>query len=278
MILGISSFSYGWNVGVSEQLPETRLDSVGLLKRAVELDVRLVQFGDNLPLHSMEEAQLDTIASLSADKGLAIEIGARGLLPDHIIRYLTLAERFGSTTLRVVVDRHDFKPTPNEVVSILQELVPELATKNVVLAIENHDRFPSKVLADIIKRVGSDCVGICLDTANSLGAGEGIETVVDTLGPFTVNLHIKDFYISRLSHQMGFTVEGRPAGQGMLDIPWLLDKLRLFRRDPNAIVELWTPPETRLVDTMAKEMQWVRESVHYMRPLVVAYQERFIRY
>ncbi len=111
-------------------------------------------------------------------------------------------------------------------------------------------------------------VGICLDTVNSFGALEGPQVVVDTLGPLTVNLHVKDFTIFRASHMMGFTVEGRPAGQGKLDIPWLLGELKRHGRECNAILELWTPPESSLDETIRKEQQWAEESVTYLRKLI----------
>jgi 3-oxoisoapionate decarboxylase len=52
-----------------------------------------------------------------------------------------------------------------------------------------------------------------------------------------VNLHVKDFTIRRHQHMLGFEVEGTPAGQGMLNIPWLLGRLRDFGCNPNAILE-----------------------------------------
>ena len=48
------------------------------------------------------------------------------------------------------------------------------------------------------------------------------EEVTRALAPHTLNLHLKDFTVRRVSHMMGFVVEGTPAGQGMLDVPWLL--------------------------------------------------------
>jgi hypothetical protein len=67
---------------------------------------------------------------------------------------------------------------------------------------------------------------------------------------------------------MGFTVEGRPAGKGHLNVPWLLRRLCLFSVDPNAILELWTPPEETLDATIAKEAAWARESVSFLRTLI----------
>ena len=54
----------------------------------------------------------------------------------------------------------------------------------------------------------------------------------------------------------------------MLDIPRLLDKLRSHDRDPNAILELWTSPEEKLEDTIAKELEWAADSVKYLRQLI----------
>ena len=78
------------------------------------------------------------------------------------------------------------------------------------------------LLADIVTSIDSPNVGICLDTVNSFGSLEGPAVVVEALGPYVVNLHVKDFSIRRHDHNMGFTLTGTPAGQGQLDLPWLL--------------------------------------------------------
>ena len=81
-----------------------------------------------------------------------------------------------------------------------------------------------------LERVVRPRFGVCLDTVNSFGALEGPAVVVEALAPLAVNLHVKDFVVTRHSSQMGFTVEGRPAGQGSLDVPWLFRELsRLLR-------------------------------------------------
>ena len=62
-------------------------------------------------------------------------------------------------------------------------------------------------------------------------------------------------------------IEGRPAGQGFLDVPRLLKHLESFPRCQTAVLELWTPPEPRLEDTIAKEAAWARESLEFLKPL-----------
>ena len=146
--------------------------------------------------------------------------------------------------------------------------MPEFRAAGVQLAIENHDRFPASVLAQLVEHLGPDQAGICLDTVNSFGALEGPEVVVDTLAPYTLNLHVKDFTIVRADSLMGFVINGCPAGTGRLNVPWLLDRLAAAGRDVNAIVELWTPFGPNLEATIAREREWADESVRRLRQFI----------
>lgn len=264
MKLGISSYTYGWAVGVAGHPPACPLDENGLLDKAREHGVGLLQIGDNLPLHTFDMARLDQLAARAAQEGVELEVGARRLTVERVAGYVAITRRLGAKLLRFVIDDRDYHPRPSEVSALWPEIVPLLG--EVTLGIENHDRFPVWTLRRIVEAAGVANVGVCLDTANSLGAGEGLAQVVATLAPVTVNLHIKDFHVERLSHLMGFTVTGRPAGQGMVELEWLLQELEPFNRCQSAILELWTPPEPALADTIAKESLWAAQSLHYLRP------------
>jgi 3-oxoisoapionate decarboxylase len=269
MKLGISSYSYGWAVGVAGHEPVSPMTPLDLVARAADLGVHVLQIGDNLPLDQLSEAELSKLKRRTEQAGIQVELGARGIAPEHLRRYLALAGRFGSNILRVVIDTAVHRPSEDEVVELLRPVMPEFEGARVRLAIENHDRFAARSLALLMERIGSPAIGVCLDTANSLGAQEGIGYVAEVLAPWVVNLHVKDFSIRRLDHLMGFLVEGRPAGEGDLDVPWLLEFVRnRVPRDINVILELWPPPEERVEDTLAKEDAWVQSSVRYLRGLI----------
>jgi 3-oxoisoapionate decarboxylase len=269
MQLGISSWTYTWAIGVPGQLPPEPLGARGLLDRAARLGVRRVQIADNLPLDALPAAELEGLERQARKTGIQVEVGTRGIAPAHLRSYLALAQRFGSPILRIVVDKGAHHPEPQEIVETLRPLMPEFDRAGVTLAIENHDRFRAATLADIVRRIDSPRVGICLDTVNSFGALEGPDVVVRELGPLTVNLHVKEFVVTRASHMMGFAIEGRPAGQGMLNVPWLLAELAAMGRDPTgAIIELWTPPEPTLAASIEKEHRWAVQSVEYLRRLI----------
>ena len=270
MKLGIGSYAYAWAIGgITGQRPAKPMDAMTFLRRAAALDVHLVQIADNLPLHTLSDPALDALLKEAGRLGVAIEVGTRGIQHDTLCTYLRIAGRAGSRILRTVIDTADDHPPLAEVVERLRAVMPPFERAGVTLALENHDRFKARELVEILRRVDSANLGVCLDTVNSFGALEGPEVVVETLGPYVVNLHLKDFSIRRADFAMGFVVEGTPAGQGRLNVPRLLDRLRgLSREDFNVILELWPAPEADIEATVRKEDAWAVASVAYLRALI----------
>jgi sugar phosphate isomerase/epimerase len=239
-----------------------------LVDRARALDVGVVQFGDNLPLDRLPAHELRSFATYAFDQGITVELGIRGIAPDHVRRYLRLAEHLQVSILRVVTATAEYQPGAEEIIAAMNAILPDLSSASVCLALENHDCFASRTLAGIVEQLGSQSVGICLDTANSLGALEGPDVVARTLAPWTVNLHVKDVIVRRLDHGLGFIVEGCPAGQGQIDLPGLLALLRRHKRDPNVILEQWTPPGEKVTETIAREKAWAETGIGYLRTLL----------
>ncbi|HWA87882.1 MAG TPA: sugar phosphate isomerase/epimerase family protein [Opitutus sp.] len=270
MKLGIGSYTYVWAVGVAGCPPPAEpLSALALVSKAAEVRVPVVQIADNLPLHRLTGGERTALRDRAATLGVELEAGTAGIEPENLRRYLAIARELGARILRTVIDAGADRPSPGEAVARLAPLVPEFERAGVTLAIENHDRFKAATLRDIVKALGSANVGVCLDTANSLGCLEGPEHVVETLGPQVVNLHVKDVRVFRPPHHKGFVVEGAPAGAGQLDLPRLLARLREFGVDPSAIVELWPPPEDDVAQAVKKEELWARQSLDYLRPLLV---------
>lgn len=267
MRVALSSFTYTWEVGVPGFMPARPLGVFDLVRRTSQLGVEVLQIADNLPLDVLGASELRDLADEAHESGVDIEVGTRGISAAHLRRYIEIANLLGSPLLRVVVDSGGDHPAPEEALSRLRGLETDFRGAGIILAIENHDRFSVAHLAALIEELG-DWTGICLDTVNSFGALQGPEVVLDVLGPLAVNLHIKDFAVLRADHTMGFTIEGRPAGSGQLDIPWLLAELGKYGRVSTGVIELWTPPEPSLDETIAKESRWARESIEYLRSLM----------
>lgn len=241
------------------------MDESGVLAFAMRHSVVVVQLGDNLPVHEFSAERLAALVTVAADAGVALELGGRGLTDAHLERYLRLCAVCECRLLRFVVDLGSYAPPVRDLLALLRNAAPALEAAGVTLAIENHDRFPARVLRTLVDELASPRVGICLDTANSLGAGEGLDYVSELLAPVTVNLHVKDVAIARLPHLMGFIIEGRPLGQGLLPIQKAIDRVSTCGRCESVILESWTPPGGDLEATIRAEASSAGHSIETLK-------------
>ena len=263
MNLCIGTHTFPWAFGAQD--PPLRMTLEQLMDKAVELECFGIQIADNYPLHELSESQLTAVIEYAQVKRLQLEVGCRGLIKHQVLEYLMIAQKIGAKFVRVVIDLHEtFQPSKDQVIGIIKELLPSFEKAGVVLALENHDRFAAKELADIIQCTSDRWVGICLDTANSIGAGEGINEVLSHLAKYTINLHVKDLVFNRLSHQMGFIIQGAVAGSGELDIPHIIARVKQYGKLESILVEVWSDPLANETATIEREAQWAEESVRYL--------------
>jgi sugar phosphate isomerase/epimerase len=263
---GLGSFALAWNIGVPGFPCPRPLQHRHLIDLAAENDLDAVQFADNLPVDALPAEEIDRLQAYGQDRGIAIEVGTRGIGISKLTRLAILAARFQTDFVRLVIDEGEDQPTPEEAVSRLKPLEPIFAGAGVKLAIENHDRFPAKVLRDMVEKLGPDWCGICLDTANSLGCLEGTREVVEALAPLTVNLHAKDIEIRRISGNMGFTVEGTALGEGQIDWQWVLSQVRPTAR--SVTIEHWPALPANGVPPFDAERSMAVRSAHALRNLL----------
>lgn len=265
---GISSWAFPWAIGVPGSAPAAPMTAFDLLDRAASLEVEIVQIADNLPLDGLSEGDLLRLRRRGDELGITLELGTVGIEAAHLHRYRHIASVLGSTFLRTVVDTAVKKPSTAEVIADLEGITSDFEQDGIDLLIENHDRFPAQSLKSIMESVPSRCLGICLDTVNSLASLETAEVVLGTLRPWIKNVHIKDFALQREPHKMGFRVFGTPAGEGALDLVRLVQELKALPTEPSVVLEQWPAPEVDLEATMAKEERWVTASVRYLRGLL----------
>ncbi len=275
MRLGINSYTFMWSIGFkgpnpaypdAEARPANPLTPLGLLEKARELGVSLVQTGPNLQFH--DESELDGFIQAAQAWGIALELGTRGLDYEHLVGQVALAQRMGATLIRTLPEvKGVYATDARQMLSSLRQVLPVLEREGVRLAIEN-GRTPAAGLSAALDEIGSPWVGVVLDMVNSLAVPEGWKYVTGHLARHTMCVHYKDFTIRREWHMMGFLCEGTPAGQGMVEPDWLFETLKASPHDFNVLIELWPPPQASLEDTIALEQQWARESVAFLRGFI----------
>ena len=263
MRAGISSWTYPWSIGMAGfPSPRHPFRLSDLLARAAMLKVDVVQIADNLSLDSLDLAELHDARDQAVELGLSIEVGTRGVEPDRLGRHLEIARIFSAGLVRTLISCPGRLLSLEEAEPQLRRVLPQFVDSNVVLGLENYEAHTCVDLANLVRRLESDHVGVCLDTVNSLGALEPPAYVIETLAPLTVNLHIKDFVVERVPSKMGFTVRGAQAGCGMLDVPTVLRQMP--ERDLSVILEQWPPFNSSIDEAIALEQEWAERGVEYL--------------
>ncbi len=140
----------------------------------------------------------------------------------------------------------------------------------MVLALDNYEMQSSKSLLELVTHFDSDSLEVCLDTANSIGRLEKSAETVDVLAPATACLHIKDFGIDRIPEKLGFRVTGRQAGTGMLNIPWIIRRVRSENPDVSVILEQWPPFTDSLQATIDMARAWAREGIACLQRILAS--------
>ncbi|MHC5260485.1 sugar phosphate isomerase/epimerase family protein [Streptomyces sp. UC4497] len=262
MAYGISTYAYFWRISSRAPQPMTALD---MLRDIHRLGGQVFQICDYAPIESYDDAQLAELKATAADLGVTLELGTRGIAPDHLERYLRIAERLGVTFVRSMLHTADHKPGVEESVALLKQAIGGYEEQGVTLGLETYEQVATADLVDVVRTVNSPRLGIVVDPGNCVARLEHPSQVVELTAPYVVNVHVKDFAFSRRDGWVGFTYAGAPLGTGLLDYSAMIAAVRANAPDPasvNQIVEHWLPWQDGGFDVTAElEHQWTKHSI-----------------
>jgi sugar phosphate isomerase/epimerase len=158
------------------------------------------------------------------------------------------AKQAGATVLRTVMmsgRRYEtftsdaaFRKAADAAYRSLALAEPIVARERMRLAVENHKDWRAAELVAILKRLGSEHAGACVDTGNSIALLEDTMEVVEALAPWAFTSHLKDMGVQECDQ--GFLLSEVPLGQGILDIPKIVAILRKARPDIRLNLEMIT--------------------------------------
>lgn len=150
---------------------------------------------------------------------------------------------------------------------------PVLKKHRVRLALENHKDWRVGELLDVLKRLGSPQVGVCVDTGNSIALMEDPMSVVVAYAPWAVSVHLKDMAVAEC--EAGFLLSEVPLGEGFLDLPKMVGALRravpkirfsleMITRDPLQVpclsAKYWATMEDVPASRFAQGLAMIRAS------------------
>ena len=261
-MIGLGTYAFFWQH--SDLVPEP-LSLVGAFEATKDLGVDLFQICDYAPLDSMDDAEITDAAAAARDLGLTVELGTKGIEPDRLARYLDLAGAFDAGLVRSMLYSPDTRPTLTQAEEWLRGALPGYEASGIDLALETYEQVSTADLVDLVARIGSERLGICLDPANVVARLEPPRDCVVATAPHVKNIHVKDFAFARQPGWVGFTYGGAPMGEGLHDYPHLLETVRPRERGINEVVEHWLSWQGDAATTVRTEREWTRRTIEYLR-------------
>ncbi len=175
---------------------------------------------------------------------------------------------------------HAFRAQSEQTLVLVE---PILRRHRLKLAIENHKDHTAEELAVLMRKTGSEWIGVLVDTGNNIALLEDPHAAVETLAPFAMSVHFKDMAVQAAVD--GFRLSEVPLGTGALDLPRivatlvkanpaLVFNLEMATRDPLRIPcrttgYFATFPERKAARLDAM-MQWVNANPPKQPPPVVS--------
>jgi sugar phosphate isomerase/epimerase len=193
----------------------------GYLRRTLELGLAGVHFADLGHFPTLEPAYLRGLREQAERDGLYLELGTGGTDPAHLEMALHAAAALGSPVLRTFVGafRWQADVPMREVIERaardLREVLPLAERLGVRIALENHLDLATQEMVALLEMVGSECLGVCLDTGNPLGLLEDPVEAAETFASYTFTTHLKEF--KAVLRRTGLVLRGVSLGQG--DVP-----------------------------------------------------------
>jgi sugar phosphate isomerase/epimerase len=218
----------------------------------------------------LRDRELDELKVLARQRNIFLEVGTRGFDQDELCAYIEIAKRFDSPILRFVPwngGEAQSRLSIDGLMQFLQSLLPACQEYGITLALENHFDIPEDDLARIVLRMNHPNLGICLDTTNSTGLLQHPLKTVETLAPYAVSLHLKDFFVTK-NGPKGYTITGCPLGTGWLDLPAVIRLVEEQPRRMNVLLELWVAPADTPEEMVRKEQDWIEQSIAYAKGLL----------
>jgi 3-oxoisoapionate decarboxylase len=208
--------------GVQLRLGDRSADELAQIRAAkAELEISL----EGIALPPMEEKDSDRFeAELRACQAAGIDVVRMALLSGR--RY----ETFRSA--------EDFRQFNARCEPALTRVARLAARHRIRVAVENHKDFRAREFAELVRRPGSEWVGVCLDTGNNIALLEDPWLVVDTLAPLTFTVHLKDMAVEAAND--GFLLAEVPLGRGFLDLHRLVRRIHEARPQARFHLEMIT--------------------------------------
>ncbi|WP_110654389.1 sugar phosphate isomerase/epimerase family protein [Salinicola halimionae] len=262
MRIGLSTYAFFWRGAERADTPMT-LET--MLEETAALGGDVFQICDYPAIETFDDGRLAQLRAQAERLGIRLELGTKGVAPDHLDHYLDIGERLGVSLLRSMLYRDADRPSKEEAIRRLTSVLPRLRRQHVTLALETYEQVAVEDLMTVVESLDDSHIGVCLDPANCVAALELPEAVIARTADRVVNLHVKDFHFTRAPGWVGFQLIGCPLGQGQLPFDAMMRRVDPTSRGLSQVIEHWLPWQTDAATTCRLESEWTRHNLNFLR-------------
>lgn len=247
--LGIAKFSYNIRLRAerSGKVKGQLADPLTFLDHCHAIGAGGVQ----MDIGVRDKAYIRKLRQQADSYGMFIE-GSAGLPRDssqveNLEAIVRTTKECGAKVIRVAIGgrryeqfdkAEEFKAFADRTWTSLQLAEPVIARHRMRLAIENHKDFRIDQMLDMLKRIDSEYIGVCVDTGNSFALLEDPMEVIEAYAPYGYSAHLKDMAVAE--YEDGFLLADVPLGQGLLDLPRMVNILKKAKPDIQFSLEMAT--------------------------------------
>ncbi len=134
--------------------------------------------------------------------------------------------------------REQFEEFADRSWKTIKSVAPIVEKYRIPLAIENHKDWLIPHMLEMLKRIDSEYVGVCIDTGNSFALLENPMDTVKAYAPWAHAVHLKDMAVCE--YEDGFLLADVVFGEGTLDLPKMVEIIRKAKPRMKFSVEMST--------------------------------------
>ncbi|HEY8461118.1 MAG TPA: TIM barrel protein [Blastocatellia bacterium] len=167
---------------------------------------------------------------------------------EEVARIAAAANQLGASILRVAClagrryesfhEMAKWKEFAAQWNKTLEKAAPILKRHKLVAGVENHKDWLADEQVAMLKRIGSENIGACVDFGNNVSLLEDSLEVAEKLAPYAVTTHLKDMAVR--PYEDGFELSEVALGDGSTPLAKIISTLRKRRSDIHICLEMIT--------------------------------------
>jgi sugar phosphate isomerase/epimerase len=177
-----------------------------------------------------------------------------GTAEQQIARDLSIARILGASCMRVVLGSFKDRPEIGRHLESMKKVITNVRSQvldsGIKLALENHNAdLQAREIKVLIEEVGSDVLGVNIDSGNPLAIMEDPHLTLEILGPYVLTSHVRDTAVWRVPE--GVAMRWVNMGEGNVDIDgWVKKFVKMHPSLPVSFENL-PQPQPRIIPIFA---------------------------